>query len=613
MKKVFVLFIAMMMVILLASCGKQNQTFKFTLDEENSYSKRDGIVFAYLFEDPDRQLENSEIKYQLTKNDDAKTVVNSGTLDKTGTEKSISSLDNATKYLLTITTSFNNKEVRFVSEKEYSTLEAGNDEAHPLLITSVADLKDIVKVDNTAHYKLAVDLDLEGAEISPLFTTKYFSGSFDGDGHVIKNFKLGTETNTYSYLTTYTGFFGGIAEGGVVKNLTFENASLYVKRSSSSQTFFAVVAGKNAGRIENVTVKDSTLNVTGSSQNHHIAMIATILEKSGVVSNCKVENSNIKVKTQFSCFVGGIVALNDSKATATTNKNKIEDCSFTGNIEVVSSSTTNYSSNVNVRVGGIIGQNNSSVLRSTVDANIKVDVSLTSSSSTYNVLVGGIAGQNLLDGESVIVKSNAKVTMDVTALKAKNLAVGALVGLNGGTNQKSGALVVDSKALAKEEWLVNCMDNLHLGAIGHDKNATTELELETINATINKYYSATSEEPQKVQKATLTKDNYTVSEETVNGLVLVIALNEGTYDIVELVGEEYQVTDTNLNKLAKNQEVTIRITLPAGHAVSVINVNEEASELALTDITGEASGYIGVITYTVSDNTTLEFVVTHVA
>ncbi|MBQ3124744.1 MAG: hypothetical protein IJC09_04915 [Clostridia bacterium] len=95
-----------------------------------------------------------------------------------------------------------------------------------------------------SYFKLISDIDLEGNEWEPVGNTKVaFKGHFDGNGHVIKNFKIRSfeENYTEAYATAdatekskfctdkiykYIGFFGRTTKGAVVSNLGIENAKI---------------------------------------------------------------------------------------------------------------------------------------------------------------------------------------------------------------------------------------------------------------------------------------------------------------------------------------------------------------------------------------------------
>ena len=130
------------------------------------------------------------------------------------------------------------------------------------------------------------DIDLKNENWTPIGLNtdapKKFKGTFDGGSHTIKNLKVETEPGY-----TAAGFFGTL--NGIVKRLNFETAiiSHVSEGNADGQTSngIAVVAGSiyNSGSIENVTVKDATVQ-----GNRYLAGIAGYVY--GSVKNCSVEN-----------------------------------------------------------------------------------------------------------------------------------------------------------------------------------------------------------------------------------------------------------------------------------------------------------------------------------
>jgi len=93
--------------------------------------------------------------------------------------------------------------------------------ADPYLIGSAAELN-FVRYAPTAYYQLICDLDLSGTSYEswvPMCTdASPFTGTFDGDGHVISGFTAGTYASTET-ASTGSGLFACIGTSGVVKKL----------------------------------------------------------------------------------------------------------------------------------------------------------------------------------------------------------------------------------------------------------------------------------------------------------------------------------------------------------------------------------------------------------
>jgi len=220
----------------------------------------------------------------------------------------------------------------------------------PYYINNVQDLilmRDRINNENVKYgnkaYKLAADLDFANenywepigkSEITP------FKGSFDGNGKIIKNIKIGTSNTIVSML--YAGLFGYI-NGGKVSNLD-------IRWSYINTDFYA---GGIAGKIINgtiiyncVTDGDVISQISGGivgsisdgeiSNCHSSGNISSACDKlsekgsigggisaevsGGIISNC-YSTGNVSAET----FTGGIIG--DG-----FNKTIISNCYSTGNV-----------------------------------------------------------------------------------------------------------------------------------------------------------------------------------------------------------------------------------------------------------------------------------------
>lgn len=183
------------------------------------------------------------------------------------------------------------------------------------------------------------DFDMQGHTLPALFqadrisnsennmSIKGYSGTFDGQGHTIRNFTV-TIPAKYDEDDCF-GFISAI-NGGTLKNLTLENGSVSAPESST----VGIAAGilTNNGVITNVTIKGGTASgFTGTG-----GVVGRILG-SGTVSNC-TNSATVKVGN-FNC--GGIAGAAYRPTAA--GSLKITNCNNTGNI---------YGG---MAVGGIVG------------------------------------------------------------------------------------------------------------------------------------------------------------------------------------------------------------------------------------------------------------------
>lgn len=123
---------------------------------------------------------------------------------------------------------------------------------------------------------LADDIDMSGYEWTPVGTEgSPYTGTFDGQGHVISGITI------HQTAIDYVGLFGYVGSAGAVKNVALEGASVY-----SQQNYVGAVAGYNDGVITCCYVADS--NVAG------IRYVGGFVGwNSGVVMGCYVTDSSV--------------------------------------------------------------------------------------------------------------------------------------------------------------------------------------------------------------------------------------------------------------------------------------------------------------------------------
>ena len=145
---------------------------------------------------------------------------------------------------------------------ESKTLHGTGTAEDPYLISSVAQLEwfrdqaNATSSDYTACAKLVNNIDLSVSSNStwtPIKISAYYAGTFDGDGHTVKNMVV-----TYS-TGGAAGFFGWLANGSVVMNLTVEG------ECNSSVPYLGMIAGFSDGAtITNCTAKGWVNNTSSS-------------------------------------------------------------------------------------------------------------------------------------------------------------------------------------------------------------------------------------------------------------------------------------------------------------------------------------------------------------
>jgi len=109
------------------------------------------------------------------------------------------------------------------------------------------------------HYILEDDLDLgeydaDGSGWEPIGTqAEPFNGTFNGNGHIIRNLTINNPTMDYQ------GFFGYVDTGARIENLVFENVDI------TGKNYIGTVAGSNSGTISACSVSGTVEGVLGTS------------------------------------------------------------------------------------------------------------------------------------------------------------------------------------------------------------------------------------------------------------------------------------------------------------------------------------------------------------
>ena len=273
-----------------------------------------------------------------------------------------------------------------VSEKVAADFEGEGTAESPYLIEDVDDLKKLAEKVNggttyeKTYFKLTANIDLKNEEWTPIGTkvyvgefgqpeSRYFQGTFDGDGHQIANL-------TITGRNEYVGLFG------YVRNATIQNCN--VAGEVSGYNFAGGIVGAVDGKTNNILNCSFQGNVTG---NMYVGGIVGQVQNQCEVSSCyaigTVHGGNDKV--------GGIAG---EGRDAIKNCYALADVSaggkFVGGIAGDASSVTiencYYSGEVSARgsAGGIVGN----VWRGTIQNCVSLAESVTGSNT--NRIVGNI-------------------------------------------------------------------------------------------------------------------------------------------------------------------------------------------------------------------------------
>lgn len=171
-------------------------------------------------------------------------------------------------------------------------------------IATAEDLLNI-KYNTEGDYKLTVDIDMSDVSFTPL---PDFTGSLDGQGHVIRNLTFNNPNQDQAALFATT-------HGATIKNLGIENANIVGNANAA-----AIVGRAYGGTIQSCYVANSYIE-----GRDHVGSITGDMNVNGddgvTISDCL---SDAKLKTR-SYQVGGLVGV--------TNGGTIQNCYFSGTID----------------------------------------------------------------------------------------------------------------------------------------------------------------------------------------------------------------------------------------------------------------------------------------
>ena len=130
---------------------------------------------------------------------------------------------------------------------------------NPYGINSAEDLKRLAEVVNAGNefagkfFVLTADIRLSGnwtpiGYFNSSDDQKPFNGTFDGQGHTIKNLTIENRS------INCQGLFGFVGENGTIKKLNLSNVNI------SGNDSVGGLVGDNRGTVENCTVNNATVN-----------------------------------------------------------------------------------------------------------------------------------------------------------------------------------------------------------------------------------------------------------------------------------------------------------------------------------------------------------------
>ncbi|MEE1337766.1 MAG: T9SS type A sorting domain-containing protein [Muribaculaceae bacterium] len=229
---------------------------------------------------------------------------------------------------------------------ETKNMEGEGTQANPYLITNASDMAMIAR-NPSAHYKVANDFD--AADFGAWKSISGFTGSFDGDNHVISNLGLDGEKGVVGLFAT--------AESANIKNFVLDSPKVTLTNNSTTVGF--VVGSATADTISNVHVKNAVLR--GANTQTYVGSIAGEAFFYTEISGCSSTDMMIDAA---SASVGGIAG----KVQTSSN---VSACAVTGSIVG------------GAEVGGIAGYASAGC----VFRDCRVDATITADNN-----VGGIVG-----------------------------------------------------------------------------------------------------------------------------------------------------------------------------------------------------------------------------
>lgn len=255
---------------------------------------------------------------------------------------------------------------------------------NPYIIDSKEDLLGLVELSSSNSFsgeyiQLGADIDLSGIAWEPIgqhgsnTKAQVFKGTFDGNGHTIKNL-----TNTLTSANAYYGLFGKVS--GTIKNLNIDNFK--IEGTTGYNGHCGAVAGMlyERGSLENVHV---TASIKVSAR--YVGGLVGGIEKDGgifTITNCSFSGS-----VQGNKEVGGLVGYVKIGTNLT-----IANCTNNGTVTATQTSTSSASYTAG-GVGGLIGHLQKATATITNSHNNGA-VSGVENDELQGTIIGGVSGNS---------------------------------------------------------------------------------------------------------------------------------------------------------------------------------------------------------------------------
>ena len=355
----------------------------------------------------------------------------------------------------------------------------------------------------TCDVVLEADLDMSGTDWVPVGTgmDSGYAGDFDGGGKTIAGLTVTSGDNA--------GFFGGLASGAKVHDLSFSEAQVTGTGGNSSA---GVIAGASLGVIEDCNVVSS--EVSGQ-------YAGAVTGNNSVQVNC-CDAVGVSVTGTFSA--GGIAGL---------SYGKIEYCTLSGESRIVASGGSS-------RAGGIVGSTSEEGGVKTSGRVLKCAVEGAFISGLW---AGGIAGEN---GFGIIAQC---VVDDVTLTHAQS---GSSARLGGIAGYNSRGDVVASYSAYSEIGAEGLVSEAEGGVVGYNNYSSANV-YGCYSTHVSLLGEVSGPESGKGSIAGYTNGHvvscYAVLPENVSGISLVGNGKNAPEHCVEAGGSNYDVLITDVPDL----------------------------------------------------------------
>ena len=275
-------------------------------------------------------------------------------------------------------------------------------------------------------FKLMTDLDFRGDKTE--HAGEVFDGTFDGNGHVIREYKVDDSPSVHY------GFVSVL--GGTIMNVTFDTPVIRSLGITHRETYTGVVAGENNGTIKNVSINNAAVELQQVFADLFANAGLITGQSTGVIDNCTVDTGSLVIKFATSKTVlGGIAGINKGKIISSaanninlTNPTKSGDYIIaTGGIAGVLSSGSyvkgSYATGqitADDYAGGIAGV----VEQGTADVSASIFIGVVNSTGSNKGLDYGsytsITNEEEVYVKSVPAESNSKIKSPVTKIIRNN-------------------------------------------------------------------------------------------------------------------------------------------------------------------------------------------------